>query len=47
MDYAISKVIEPYKNVTNKLIMLINEQAYRKKEKLIENLCRLVERGER
>jgi hypothetical protein len=40
LDYAISKVIEPYRNVTNKLIMLINEEAYRRKEKLVEALVR-------
>ena len=42
LDYAISQVIEPYKQVTNKLIMLINEEAYRRKEKLIETLCQLI-----
>ncbi|MEM3027560.1 MAG: hypothetical protein QW220_02390 [Candidatus Bathyarchaeia archaeon] len=42
LDYAISKVIEPYKNVTNKLIMLINEEAYRRKEKLIESLTNYI-----
>lgn len=41
LDYAISKVIEPYKDVANKIIMLINEQAYRRKEDLIDNLSRL------
>ena len=38
LDYVVSKVIEPYKEVTNKLIVLINEDAYRRKEKLIEKL---------
>ena len=38
LDYAISKVIEPYKNVINKLIQLINEESYKKKEKLINAL---------
>ena len=42
LDFAISKIIEPYKEVTNKLIMLINEEAYRRKEKLVENLARLI-----
>jgi hypothetical protein len=37
LDYAISQVIEPYKQVTNRLIGLINENAYEKKEKLVEN----------
>jgi retron-type reverse transcriptase len=38
LDYAISQVIEPYRQVTNKLIMLINEEAYKRKEKLVEVL---------
>lgn len=42
LDYAISKVIEPYRNVTNKLIMLINEEAYKRKEKLVKTLCKIV-----
>jgi len=42
IDYAISKVVEPYKEMTNRLISLINEDAYRKKERLVENLCRLI-----
>jgi hypothetical protein len=35
LDYAISQVIEPYRQIANKLIMLINEEAYKRKEKLI------------
>jgi len=42
LDYAISKLIEPYKNVTNKLIMLMNEEAYKHKEKFIEALVELI-----
>ncbi|MEM3368493.1 MAG: hypothetical protein QW193_01180 [Nitrososphaerales archaeon] len=42
LDYAISQVIEPYRQVTNKLISLINEEAYRRKEKLIEAIKELV-----
>lgn len=38
LDYAISSVVEPYKQVTNKLIALINEEAYKRKEKLVEKL---------
>ena len=44
IDYAISKVIEPYKEVTNRLIALINENAYQRKEKLVESLCQLIEK---
>ena len=42
IDYAISKIVEPYKEVTNKLISLINEQVYYKKEKLVEALSTLI-----
>ena len=43
LDHAISRVIEPYKAVTNRLIALINEDAYKKKETLVESLTRLLE----
>lgn len=42
IDFALSKVVEPYKEVTNKLISFINEQAYYKKEKLVEALSALI-----
>jgi hypothetical protein len=42
VDHAISRIIEPYKEVTNRLIDLINEDAYKRKEKLVETLCELV-----
>jgi hypothetical protein len=42
LDYAISQVIEPYRQVANRLIMFLNEEAYRKKEKLIKGLIRLI-----
>jgi hypothetical protein len=44
LDYAISQVIEPYKEVANKLILLMNEIAYRRKEKLVETMCRLLKK---
>jgi len=40
-DYAVCQVIEPYKSIANKLISAMNEEAYRKKERLIERLLRL------
>jgi len=46
LDYAISKVVEPYKDVTNQLIAFINENAYRRKEQLVESLAQLLRRGE-
>jgi hypothetical protein len=42
IDYVISKVIEPYKQVTNKLVSLINEEAYKRKEKLVETFKELI-----
>lgn len=40
-DYCVSKAIEPYKKVTNKLIALINEDAYKRKELVVEAIARL------
>lgn len=42
IDYAISKVVEPYKEVTNQLIDFVNEIAYKRKEQLVEVLAQLI-----
>lgn len=42
VDHAVSKVIEPYMQVTNKLIGLLNEKAYQEKERLVEKLASLL-----
>jgi len=42
IDYCVSQAIEPYREVTNRLIKMINEDAYKRKEKVIEALTRLV-----
>lgn len=42
LDYAISKVIEPYKEVTNRLIDFLSEDSYRRKERLVEALIQLI-----
>ena len=42
VDYAVSEVIEPYMQVTNKLINLLNERAYQQKEKVVNSLSRLL-----
>jgi hypothetical protein len=42
IDYAISQAIEPYKSIANKLIQLLNETAYKKKEEIVENLTKLL-----
>lgn len=44
LDYCLSQAIEPYKEVTNRLIRMINEDAYRKKEKIVEALVKLLNR---
>jgi len=42
IDYIVSQAIEPYKSVANKLIQLLNEIAYKKKEEIVENLAKLL-----
>ena len=42
IDYAISRIIEPYKEIANTLIIFINEKAYKDKEKLVEALSKLI-----
>lgn len=42
LDYLIAKVIEPFHGIANKLIDLVNEETYRRKEKLIEKLAALL-----
>lgn len=42
VDYLVSQTIEPYKEVANGLILLLNKQAYEKKERVIEKLSRLL-----
>lgn len=44
LDYCLSQAIEPYKEVTNRLIRMINEDAYRKKERIVEALVKLLNR---
>jgi len=42
LDYIVSNTIEPYEKIANKLIGLINDEAYRRKEKLIKVLAALI-----
>ncbi|MCJ7559532.1 hypothetical protein MUO79_02805 [Candidatus Bathyarchaeota archaeon] len=42
LDYLISKAIEPYQKIANKLIGLMNDEAYSRKEKLVEVLSGLI-----
>ena len=43
VDYLISKVVEPYRAFANKLVELMNEEAYKRKEQVIGSLKRLIE----
>jgi len=42
IDYLVSEAVEPYRSVTNKLIQLLNEVAYKNKEKVVEALIKLL-----
>lgn len=42
LDYEISQIIEPYKQVANSLILILNKYAYERKEKLIEALTKFL-----
>lgn len=42
LDYLVSKMIEPYQKIANKLIGLINDEAYSRKEKLVDILAALI-----
>jgi len=44
LDYCVSQAIQPYKEVTNRLIRMINEDAYRRKERIVETLVKLLNR---
>ena len=47
LDYCVSQAIQPYKEVTNRLIRMINEDAYQKKERIVEALVKLFSRDTR
>ena len=42
LDYCVSQAIDPYRKVTNKLIVMINEEAYLRKERIVEALTKLL-----
>jgi hypothetical protein len=42
IDYVVSQAIEPYKSVANRLIQFLNEEAYRRKERIVEALVKLI-----
>ena len=43
IDYAVSKTIEPYKEISNLLIKLFNKEAYERKENLVELLIKMLD----
>jgi hypothetical protein len=42
VDYCVSQAIEPYRKITNRLIKMVNEEAYQRKERIVEALTRLI-----
>jgi len=46
IDYMISQAIEPYKDIVNKFIQLLNEETYKKKESVVEALLKLFDAGD-
>jgi len=46
IDYMISQAIEPYKEIVNKFIQLLNEETYKKKESVVEALLKLFDTGD-
>ena len=42
LEHLLSQLVEPYREVANKLIHLISEDAYRRKEKLVEVFKNLI-----
>jgi hypothetical protein len=42
LDHLVSQAIEPYKSVTNALIKVVNDDAYGRKERIVEALMRLL-----
>lgn len=45
LDHCVSQAIDPYRRVTNILIKLLNENAYKQKEQIVEALSRLTFEG--
>lgn len=40
-DFAVSQAAEPYKEIANSLVKLLNKEAYKRKEIIVEGLIRL------
>lgn len=41
LDYCVSEAIQPYREVANILMKLLNESAYKRKEEIVEGLRKL------
>jgi len=40
LDYCLSRLVEPYRDMLNSIIKMENEKAYRRKEEIVENLSK-------
>ena len=45
IDYVVCEAIKPYQDMTNILIKKINEDAYQKKEKMVNAITQLLEKS--
>jgi len=43
IDFMVSRAIEPYREVANKLMELLNQMLYRRKEEVVEAILKLLE----
>ncbi|MEM4497692.1 MAG: hypothetical protein QW692_02570 [Nitrososphaerota archaeon] len=43
VDFMVSRAIEPYREVANKLMELVNEMLYRRKEEVVKALLKLLD----
>jgi len=41
-DFAISQAVEPYKEIANSFVKLLNRDAYKRKEIVVEGLIKLI-----
>lgn len=44
IDFLVSQAVEPYKEVSNSLIRMVNDTAYKVKERVVEALTRLIDK---
>lgn len=43
IDYLVSRAVEPYRAVANRLVQLLNDICYKRKEEVVEALLRLLQ----